>query len=130
MRNLILSLSIIGSLFISACCKPGVQSKWCNVKTAVLDCGSALLRGKLPGLLGDVTKILEGGKADWKSQLDDLSVDGFSVAVCVVREYIKLNSSVTSSDGGVGTSKSALTVNNLSKAPAVFRALEYLRSKQ
>lgn len=120
-------------LSLSACCKPGsVPTKWCNAQVAAGECGTALLQGKLPGLLHEVGKILEGGAPDFKAQLDGLKVDGISVAVCVVRKYVELNSTPLAplkSTSGVATKTSALTVNNLSKAPAVLRGLDYLGSK-
>ncbi len=119
-------------LSLSACCKPGVQTKWCNAQVAVTECGSALLAGKLPGLLQQVGTILEGGSPDFHTQLDGLKVDGISVAYCVVKKYVELNSvpmTPTKSADGTVAKVSALTVPNIAKTLGVLRALDYLGTK-
>lgn len=132
MKKLITALVVMVAMTVSACCKPGVQSGWCNAQQAVAQCSTKLLEGKLPGLLQQVEKVLVGGAPDFKAQLDGLNVDGISVAYCVVRKYVELNTTPvvpTKSTPGVATKVSALTVKDPAKTVALLRALDYLGTR-
>jgi hypothetical protein len=120
-------VALFAALSLSACCKPGLSPTLCTTQKVLTDCGSKLLQGKLPGLVAQVSELLE--KEDnfgWDLQLDSLVVDGISVGKCVVKKYVEIKTGKTLTTLGVSTKSSALTVGALKKNVGVSRANFYL----
>jgi hypothetical protein len=118
-----LFIALFVSLSVASC-----STNWGNVRKSVVECGSKLVEGQLPGLFNKVKEVLEGGSPDWSSQLDSLGIkDGIGLVVCAVTKYVQLNSTpTTSTAAGTKSKVSALTVSDLSKTQAVLKAVSYL----
>jgi len=120
----LLGLSVLGT---SAC----VHWNKPKLEAGLKQCAAGFVDAEVQGILPDVLKAIQGDKADWQAQLDQVLMRGGMAAICALGVVIStLESGTGGTAGAMPLVMQPPEAGGLPRAVVLLRAYSYVESRQ